>query len=123
MKNNIDINWRQLETFIRFAFHRLSLKSLPKIIFDANVAVIARKHTFGQYFPKRKTIVLSIVNRHPNDILRSLAHELIHHHQHESGVGAGDNTAGNASENQANSLAGVIMREFNERYPKLFVND
>ena len=31
------------------------------------------------------SIVLYITNRHPKDICRSFAHELIHHHQNERG--------------------------------------
>lgn len=33
------------------------------------------------YDGKKKTITLFCLNRHPKDILRSLAHELIHHKQ------------------------------------------
>ena len=35
----------------------------------------------GQYNPEQETIVLYITNRHPKDILRSFAHELVHHAQ------------------------------------------
>ena len=35
----------------------------------------------AQYNPEQETIVLYITNRHPKDILRSFAHELVHHAQ------------------------------------------
>ncbi len=35
----------------------------------------------GFYNPETKTIVLFIDGRHPKDILRSFAHELVHHEQ------------------------------------------
>ena len=46
------------------------------------------KKLFGQtayYEPGNQTIVIFITNRHPKDICRSFAHELVHHHQNERG--------------------------------------
>ena len=37
------------------------------------------------YDPSDMSVVLYITNRHPKDICRSFAHELIHHHQNERG--------------------------------------
>ena len=37
------------------------------------------------YNPSDQSIVLYVINRHPKDICRSFAHELIHHHQNERG--------------------------------------
>ena len=37
------------------------------------------------YEPSDMSIVLYITNRHPKDICRSFAHELVHHHQNERG--------------------------------------
>ena len=37
------------------------------------------------YNPTDQSIVLYITNRHPKDICRSFAHELVHHHQNERG--------------------------------------
>ncbi len=39
----------------------------------------------GYYDPKTRTIVVYTTSRHPTDILRSFAHELIHHWQNEHG--------------------------------------
>ena len=49
----------------------------------------------GYYDPTQKMIVLYIANRHPKDILRSFAHEMIHHYQNlegkmDSGMSEGD---------------------------------
>ncbi len=40
----------------------------------------------GHYDPSNKTITLYITNRHNTDILRSFAHEVIHHWQNERGT-------------------------------------
>ena len=37
------------------------------------------------YNPSDMSVVLYITNRHPKDICRSFAHELVHHHQNERG--------------------------------------
>lgn len=39
----------------------------------------------GYYDPTDKVIVLFVHNRHPKDVLRSFAHEMIHHHQNIEG--------------------------------------
>jgi hypothetical protein len=41
--------------------------------------------TTGYYNPHEKVIVLFTFGRHPKDVLRSFAHEMIHHDQNLSG--------------------------------------
>ena len=40
----------------------------------------------GYYDPKERSIHLFITNRHPKDVLRSFAHELVHHEQNLRGM-------------------------------------
>jgi pterin-4a-carbinolamine dehydratase len=62
---------------------------------------------------------LGIKNRHPNDILRTLAHEMVHYAQGEHGELEADSwQTGSPEEDQANAEAGVIMREFNQQFPQ-----
>jgi hypothetical protein len=66
---------------------RLAIQSPPKIVFsqDADNA----KKPFGMtgyYDPATRTIRVFITGRHPTDILRTFAHELIHHWQNERGT-------------------------------------
>lgn len=59
-------------------------KPLPKIVLNNK----KQKGVFistGKYIPSDKTVVLYIKKRHPKDVLRSLAHELIHHNQYIDG--------------------------------------
>jgi hypothetical protein len=55
------------------------------------------KGIFGKtayYDPDEQSVVLYITNRHPKDICRSFAHELVHHHQNERGdLNLGDATS------------------------------
>ena len=52
------------------------------------------------------------------DILRTLAHELVHYKQKTLGKIKHDSgETGSPEENQANTIAGIIMRHFNKEYP------
>jgi len=63
--------------------------------------------------------VISIVNRHPIDILRTVAHEYVHHKQQSEGKKLSGH-AGSTSENEANAKAGEIMRKYGDLHPELF---
>ena len=47
----------------------------------------------AHYSPTDQSIVIFITNRHPKDICRSFAHELVHHHQYERGDLKGGNNS------------------------------
>ena len=53
------------------------------------------------------------------DVLRTLAHELVHWKQCQMGEEL-DGADGSDAENQANAVAGIIMRRFGKSYPHLF---
>lgn len=55
------------------------------------------------------------------DILRSIAHELAHHMQHEKGELKGkQSSAGSPIENEANAVAGEMLRKFGEKHPEIY---
>ena len=71
-----------LYDFIPFARERLKFKSYPPIILksdseNANVALGRTAH----YDPQKYSITVFVDGRHIKDILRSIAHELVHHKQ------------------------------------------
>jgi len=53
----------------------------------------------GHYDPESESIVIYCTNRHPKDILRSLAHELIHHTQKVEDRMNHENTSSASDEN------------------------
>jgi hypothetical protein len=60
---------------------------LPRLILRSNPAYADQ--TFcptAHYSPVDQTITVYTAGRHPKDVLRSYAHELIHHDQHCSGM-------------------------------------
>lgn len=96
-----------------------------EIKFDYNIPIILvddvdfckNNKTFGLMYPDK--IVISIVNRHPIDILRTVAHEYVHHKQQSEGKKLNGN-AGSISENEANAKAGEVLRKYGNLHPELF---
>ena len=90
---------------------------LPKIVLLDK----PQEKTFGQYVPDEKTIYLVVGERHPVDVLRTLAHELTHHKQDiEDNLPPGAGATGTDQENEANANAGIAMRDFAEQNPEYF---
>lgn len=105
------------QDFLPMVMNYLKINSLPRIILEKEIS--SDRPTFGCYIDKENAIYIAIVNRHPTDILRTLAHELVHYKQdtqNEIEPDSGD--TGSDEENDANATAGIIMRDFNEKYPK-----
>lgn len=77
--------------------------------------------TFGRFINGKNVIELAIEERHPIDIIRTLAHEMVHFKQNldcELDDRSGD--TGSWAENEAHELAGIIMREIDKKYPGFF---
>lgn len=121
--------------FLPYVFKELKIKSVPPLHFQngssglhvediPGVTVVSNsgfsqvKGTFGQTSHKNR-IVINVKNRHPLDALRTLAHELVHYHQHITGV-YGTGATGSKTENEASARAAIIMRNFDFSHPNLF---
>ena len=64
----------------------MNIKSLPALTLmddPQNSEDLLGKTAY--YDPGNKVITVYVTNRHPKDIMRSLAHEMIHHSQNERG--------------------------------------
>lgn len=106
-----------VHTFLPFAKKELNIKELPKIHFVDDSKFAKRIAAFGQI--KDNRIVIDIAGRQIMDILRTVTHELTHYRQHKKGV-TGNGHAGSFTENEANRVAGTIVRKFGERHSNLF---
>ena len=111
-----------LGVFLKFIMKRLDLDQLPPIEFAQRLDSRITTHpTFGYFDPETDTIRVSVGGRHIMDIFRTLAHELVHHRQRlDIQVHAGSGETGSEQENQANALAGVLMRDFADLEPESF---
>lgn len=103
----MSVSINHLNMFIKFAAKELGLKTLPKMHFVGSSE--NSKHAFGH--TNGKDVYVRITDRHPIDIMRTIAHELMHCKQKNSVK---------FREDEANAMAGRIMRKFDNTYPEVF---
>jgi hypothetical protein len=83
--------WNPQEVFVTLSKYMIDngmqIKPLPKIKVikddEENASDLLGKTAY--YDPNEKSITLFTMNRHPKDILRSFAHEMVHHEQNLNG--------------------------------------
>lgn len=105
--------------FLRFTCQYLELDSLPKIKFVNEPITNDHSTSFAAFSPGSSQIMLYIKNRHILDVLRSLAHEMVHYKQSLNRNDL-DGSTGSADENEANAVAGQILRLFGKKHPELY---
>lgn len=110
-----------LKDFIDFCVKELKINNIPtvKLRRDPQWSVVHK--TFGRYINDRHMLEVAWGQRHIMDILRTVAHELTHKHQHErEEVPASAGETGSEYENEANARAGVLMRDYARLHPDYF---
>lgn len=121
LENKSSLNKELVDEFIQACMDELDLNELPKITFSNNSKEAIDMGSWGGYQPGRKSIYIVIAKRHPADVFRTLAHELVHYKQDLEGRLKPDSgKTGSEDENEANSKAAVIMRNFAQAKPNLF---
>ena len=108
-----------VKDFVRFTKIKLNIRNdIPvELIYDLE---FSRKYSsFACIMTNSKQIYVSVINRHPVDILRSLAHEMVHYKQMIDGQNIQGHT-GSRHENEANAKAGVVLRDYGKMHPELF---
>lgn len=106
----------QIQDFIEFACGHLELDSKPNIVIIDNPEFSVKNRTFGCYNLNDDTIKIQTAQRHPMDIFRTLAHEMVHFKQKQSGKEM-NGADGSDIENEANATAAVMLRQYSHRIP------
>jgi Zn-dependent peptidase ImmA (M78 family) len=114
------LNENITDEFVKFVAKELQLKSLPASIKFVGSDYSKENLTFGTYRPDTDEIVIVKGNRHIADVLRTLAHEMVHHKQRVSGEELNGEDGSN-TENEANAIAGELMRKFRYVRPELYL--
>ena len=115
-----DSNYSQedYEKFVDFAHKELNIDK------DCPIDVEAEKsteYTTGNYHIEDKKIKVLDNGRKLADILRTIAHELVHHKQNELGMLVGDiPEIGGKIEDQANAYAGRLVKKYGKQTPNLY---
>ena len=112
-----------LDSFVDFCCNKLNILDKPTLKFK-EPADQGEQPSFAAYAPGSKEVYVMSKNRHPMDIFRSVAHELVHHKQNEDGkLGkdiAKEGATGSPTEDEANYMAGRIMRWYGKAFPSSF---
>jgi Zn-dependent peptidase ImmA (M78 family) len=107
-----------IKPFLPFVKEYLQVNQLPTIKVVDRIPG-ADGTTFGCYRQEEETIYIVSKGRHPKDVLRTLAHEIVHYKQDLQDVLDNDSgITGSEEENEANATAGVIMRNYSEQNPE-----
>ena len=113
----------KLDNFIDYTCKYLKIKEKPGLKYK-EPSDQGEQPSFAAYSPSDKCVIIMTKNRHPMDIFRSVAHELVHHKQNEDGkLGkdvAKEGATGSPIEDEANYMAGRVMRYFARENPFYF---
>jgi hypothetical protein len=111
----------QFRDFLMLCMKELKLEKLPRIEWIINGEHHKAHQSFGSFHNNDQLIKVEINNRHPLDVMRTLAHELVHYKQWTEGrIKPDSGETGSEIENEAHAVAGVIMRHFDHSNPKAF---
>ena len=112
-----------LTDFVEFCVAELTIEQMPRVRLRKDPQWPVRHKTFGRYNDDEKMLEVAWGQRHIMDVLRTVAHELTHKHQHErdgSDMGPDAGETGSPYENEANARAGVLMRDYAKLHPEHF---
>jgi hypothetical protein len=122
-ENSLPSDEEILKDFIEFCVKELKLQQIPRIKLRRDPQWSVVNKTFGRYIDDVKMLEVAWGQRHIMDVLRTVAHELTHTHQHErdgSRMGPDAGETGSPWENEANARAGVLMRDYARLHPDYF---
>jgi hypothetical protein len=114
-----------VQDFIQHVTTELGIDPVPEIHLHTDPAWSEQNQSFGRYDPESHTLNVSMPNRHVMDVLRTVAHELVHCSQNQQHGQLPDDAGetGSRWENDANARAGVIMRDWANSHPEHFAHD
>jgi hypothetical protein len=105
---------QRIKEFAIWAIKLLEIEQAPRIRLVADSGTTA----LGYFDTESKEIVVTYKDRHQMDIMRTLAHELVHRKQLE--FRELDGATGSNDENEANAIAGVLLRKWGKQNPDQF---
>lgn len=102
----------KLEKFVKFVKEELGLKTCPTISIQNHRKNLKTTANYD-YTKENKVIKVCSKNRALVDVMRSIAHELVHHKQFEQGrLNTPPPDIGGEIEDEANAKAGQFIKLF-----------
>ena len=108
--------------FVKFAIKNLGIQNPPRnLSLSYDTAKAKEMRSFGYFSPNDNKIWVYCGNRNMADVLRTLAHELVHRKQDEDGrINYESGKTGSEIENEANAKAGVLLRDFGKQHEEIY---
>lgn len=119
--NKTDIDTKIIADFVNFAKNHLNIDDDVKVILAYEKTPDIT--TTAYYHIKDNFVKIYVKDRAIMDVCRSIAHELVHHKQNLDGRlmnSIEDGADGSDIENEANAVAGVIIRKYGKLKPELY---
>jgi hypothetical protein len=115
-----DDNKEKLTAFVKFVKNQLELKTVPTISIKGNRDGLKTTANYD-YTKENKIIKVYGKNRALVDIMRSVAHEMVHHKQFEDGrLEQRPPDIGGEIEDEANAKAGQYIKLFAKEDPTIY---
>ena len=115
-----DDNKEKLTAFVKFVKDQLELKTVPTISIKGNRDGLKTTANYD-YTKENKIIKVYGKNRALVDIMRSVAHEMVHHKQFEDGrLEQRPPDVGGEIEDEANAKAGQYIKMFAKEDPTIY---
>jgi hypothetical protein len=111
----------EVENFIINSAQKLNLQNIPSFS-----QLKSGGTSFGAFSPDDNRIHISFKNRHLADVLRTIAHEMVHAKQNEMGMIKNvvfDGKTGSSVENSANAVAGIMLRNYGKKNEQIYISE
>jgi len=111
----------KLNSFVKFVKEQLGLKTVPTISIQNHRNGLKTTANYD-YTKENKIVKVCAKNRALVDVMRSIAHELVHHKQYEEGRldGPQPPDIGGEIEDEANAKAGQFIKMFAKIDPTIY---
>jgi hypothetical protein len=110
----------KLKDFVIFTKNHLGLKSAPKVVLQNGKKDLKTTANYD-YTNSEKVVKINAKNRMLVDVMRSIAHEMVHHRQFEQGrLGVKPPDIGGEIEDEANAKAGQYIKLFAQKDKTLY---
>jgi hypothetical protein len=116
-----DDNKKKLDSFVKFVKEQLEIKTVPTIKIQNNRDGLKTTANYD-YTKENKIIKVCSKGRALVDVMRSIAHEMVHHKQFEDGRldGPQPPDIGGEIEDEANAKAGQYIKMYAKIDPTIY---
>jgi hypothetical protein len=109
-----------LDEFVEFVAEELSLMNMPKVIVQNGRGKLVTTASYN-YQETPQVVRVNGKNRALVDIMRSVAHEMVHHKQYEEGrLKVKPKDIGGEIEDEANAKAGQYIKLFAKKNKEIY---